>query len=93
MDCREAEIVHSHECDGVAEPGKSAGLRVHLLICSACRAYVKQVNLIRAAAQGLRDRARGPKIPDNVSFRLDAALREKLAGEQPGDRAPGKAAD
>jgi predicted anti-sigma-YlaC factor YlaD len=56
-------------------------LRSHLLYCSACRRYVRQVTLLREAMRRLLTRLEsgeplpGPGLPDDLRERIEHALR------------------
>jgi predicted anti-sigma-YlaC factor YlaD len=57
-------------------------LRAHLLYCSACRRYVRQVALLREAMRRLLTRLEsgaplpGAALPDDVRERIKHALRQ-----------------
>jgi predicted anti-sigma-YlaC factor YlaD len=57
-------------------------LRSHLLYCSACRRYLRQLRLVRAALRGLVTRLEtdqplpGPGLPDDVRERIKRALKQ-----------------
>jgi predicted anti-sigma-YlaC factor YlaD len=57
-------------------------LRSHLLYCSACRRYVRQIALLRAAMRRLVTRLEsgeplpGPALPDDVREHIRRALGE-----------------
>lgn len=80
MSCKDAEQVHSRCCDGAAEPGWGLGLWVHHLYCKGCRVYARQVNLMRRAAKGLRERSPAVPPPAEQAMPSDVAdrLRERI---------------
>ena len=45
--CREVTRRLSHEMDETAPGRRSVRVRMHLLICSACRRYARQVHWLR----------------------------------------------
>jgi predicted anti-sigma-YlaC factor YlaD len=57
-------------------------LRSHMLYCSACRRYTRQITLLRDAMRRLRARLEsgepfpGTVLPDDVRERIKHALRE-----------------
>jgi len=46
--CREVTRRLSREMDDPGRPRRSLGVRMHLLICSACRRYARQVRWLRS---------------------------------------------
>jgi hypothetical protein len=60
-------------------------LRAHLLYCTPCRRYLRQINLLRRAlrrlASGLESEGQpplpGPALPDDVRERIKRALDDR----------------
>jgi Putative zinc-finger len=80
-------------CDGMARLasesldrelsfGERIALRSHVVYCSACRRYVRQIRRLRSAARVLLTRLEtgdpfsGVLLPDDVRDRITHALRE-----------------
>lgn len=72
--CREATRLASRALDGPLPLGSRLALRMHLAMCSACRAYRRQIGLIDRLVRG---RAATP--PEDALLQLDAAARERIA--------------
>ena len=57
-------------------------LRTHLLYCSACRRYTRQITLLRDAMRRLLGRLEsgeplpGPVLPDDLRERMKSVLRK-----------------
>ena len=73
--CREASRLISLARDRPLVLGERAALRLHRLMCGACRCYDAQLRLIDEAFRR-RAAAGHPDLP--VSEGLDAAARERI---------------
>ncbi len=79
-------------CEGMSRLGSESldrdlgrlervALRTHLLSCSACRRFQRQIKLLRCAMRQLVRRveagepSRGPDLPDEVRERIKRALK------------------
>ena len=51
LSCREATELMSQEQDRPLGLGERLGLRLHMLICSACSNYRRQMRVLRAACR------------------------------------------
>lgn len=68
--CREVSLLLSKEQDQPTPPRRSLPVRIHLLICKACRPYARQLDWLRRTLRRL-EHAHGPAT-------LDAAARERI---------------
>jgi predicted anti-sigma-YlaC factor YlaD len=56
-------------------------LRAHIVYCSACRRYLRQIELLKAAARGWAARletdtpAAGPRLPEDIREAIKRSLR------------------
>jgi predicted anti-sigma-YlaC factor YlaD len=81
LPCREASRLSSESLDRDLGTLDGLALRSHLLCCSACRRYRRQIGLLRDALRGLAARAEaddglpGPSLPDDVRDRIERALK------------------
>ncbi len=81
LPCREASRLTSESLDRDLGTLDRLALRSHLLCCSACRRYRRQIGLLREAMRGLAARAEaddelsGPPLPDHVRDRIERALK------------------
>jgi hypothetical protein len=50
-DCRTASLLQSQKLDDSTSSTELIGLRLHLLLCSTCRRYRKQLDFIRETAK------------------------------------------
>jgi predicted anti-sigma-YlaC factor YlaD len=73
--CREAARLVSLGREGPLRLDQRARLAVHLRMCTACRAFAGQLEVIEAA---LRLRAAAGEAGLPVSPELDAAARERI---------------
>lgn len=51
MTCREAHRMVIRRLDVRLSPGQRLGLRLHLLICAACRGFDRQMAFLRKACR------------------------------------------
>lgn len=83
--CREHAALYSRRLDADVSWGARAGLAVHERLCPGCRAMVRQLEQLRAAARSLAGRRPQPApapcspacMPDLVRARLEHALLEQ----------------
>jgi hypothetical protein len=81
LTCEEVASLVSQSIDRELSRGERLAVQLHLLYCSACRRYRRQILLIREAllrfipADGQED-PHGPSIPPDVRERIKRALRE-----------------
>lgn len=54
------------------------GLRLHLMMCSACRRFARQVNGIERLLRGRRGRSETAASPDEDPQHLSPAAREAI---------------
>ena len=84
LPCREASRLASESLDRDLGAIDRLALRSHLLCCSACRRYRRQIGLLRDAMRQIAARAEsgddldlpGPPLPDDVRDRIGRALKE-----------------
>ena len=81
LPCRDMTRLASESLDRDLGRLERIALRSHLLYCTACRRYLRQIALIRRALRRYAthleiDRAvTGPGLPDDVRARIKRALR------------------
>ncbi len=73
--CREAARLASEAQDHALPMRQRMELRMHILMCAACRAYERQIIFIDSVFR-LRARHGKPDLP--TSEGLDAAARERI---------------
>jgi hypothetical protein len=73
--CREASRLASEALDHPLAVGQRMTLRMHLLMCAACRAYERQIHFIDRTFR-LRARGGNPYLP--IGDGLDPAARERI---------------
>jgi len=71
--CREVTRRLSREMDETAPARRSVRVRMHLLICSACRRYARQVRWLRATLRRLAPTLGA--LPDERRERIRRAIR------------------
>ena len=80
--CKEASQLVSHACDRRLTLGERIGLQMHLLICSACARFARQIRFLREAtrrlASGELDGPEYPAMPPAARSRIQRKLREQL---------------
>jgi hypothetical protein len=81
LPCREMTQLASESLDRKLDPLERIALKAHLLSCSACRRFLKQILLVRSAARGLMTRLEsdlpipGPDLPIEARDRIKQALK------------------
>lgn len=81
--CREMTRLGSESLDRELGRLERIGLRVHLLYCTPCSRYVRQINHLRTALQVMAAQAEsdgglsGPALPDEVRDRIKQALKDR----------------
>jgi hypothetical protein len=81
--CREMTAHISHALDDPQVPWSiRLAYRIHLLYCTACRRYRRQLGVLREALQRLRpdgdlDVTGGPTLPAEARERIARALRSR----------------
>ena len=79
--CKEASQLVSHACDRRLTPGERIGLQLHLLICSACARFARQMRFLRTAtrrfASGELDGPAYPPMPPAARSRIQRKLQEQ----------------
>ena len=81
LPCREMTHLASESLDRDLDRGERIILRAHLLYCSGCRRFLKQIALVRLAASQLAMRTEadlplpGPDIPTEVCDRIKRAIK------------------
>lgn len=73
--CREAARLASEALEHPLPARQRVALRVHTMMCSACRSYARQITLIDRIFR-LRAQRGDPTIPTRAG--LDAAARERI---------------
>lgn len=72
LNCRQASRLVSDGMDRQLTRMERVGLRLHLIICSACRAWRRQLLFIRRA---IRQR---PQADEQIDGRLSAEARQRI---------------
>jgi predicted anti-sigma-YlaC factor YlaD len=81
LPCREMTHLASESLDRDLDRLERIFLRAHLLYCSGCRRFLKQIALVRLAASRLAMRTEadlpvpGPDIPTEVCDRIKRAIK------------------
>jgi predicted anti-sigma-YlaC factor YlaD len=81
LPCREMTHLASESLDRDLDRLELVILRAHLLYCSGCRRFLKQIALVRLAASRLAMRTEadlpvpGPDIPAEVCDRIKRAIK------------------
>ena len=69
--CREHTALFSRQLDGPLPPGVALGLRIHILYCSGCARFRRQVRLLRDLAGTIgREADGGEAMPGVVRDRV-----------------------
>ena len=71
--CREVSRLQSESNGEPSSLAKRLGMRLHLLVCSWCRRYGKQVRFLRAAAH-----EHGDECESHSPTELSAEQRERM---------------
>jgi len=71
--CRQVSRLQSAATQQPLSLGQRIGLKFHLLVCSWCRRYGRQISFLREAVQ-----ARPDKLAENQSQSLPNEARERL---------------
>jgi hypothetical protein len=75
--CRQITRIASRSCEEPTGPLTRFRLKVHLGICTACRRYLAQLDLLRRAARQSPDHV-DTVLRTSSRSRLSAAARERL---------------
>lgn len=75
-DCNEASRLTSFGQDRKLTWRESLGLRLHLFMCSMCRQYVRQLEILRGALKRLGDADAAP--PQELGEAGKARIRARL---------------
>ena len=75
LHCREASELVSDELEAPLSRLEALALRGHLLVCSSCRRFRRQIRLIREAA---RLRARSAEASSGPDGRLSDEARRRI---------------
>lgn len=84
MHCDEASRLQSERLDRPLQLSERIALGFHLLLCSACRLFGRQIHAIDAAMASRsvdNDLDDLPPLPDATRHRLEQALQHALSGE------------
>jgi hypothetical protein len=76
LTCREVTELATDHMEGALPLRRRLGVRLHVLMCGACRRYLAQVRTVTAALRRLPPAA----PPDSVRSRLTTAFREAARG-------------
>lgn len=69
LNCREVSELCSRELDQDIGLGQKLSMRAHLMMCSGCSNYRRQLSLLRAAARRYAQGGAEPPRPDGDSGR------------------------
>jgi len=72
--CREAVRLQSEQMDHPLGWWQRLGLKVHLMLCTWCRRYGRQLRFLRSASQNQPE-----EPPAGVAQGMPPAVRERLA--------------
>lgn len=78
--CREATRLQSEALDHPLGLWKRIGLRIHLVLCTWCRRYGKQIGFLRSAAQRQEEHEKSlppQSLPSGARERIKRRLREE----------------
>lgn len=73
--CREVTRLLSEELDSPAALRRPWRVRMHLIVCSACRLYERQIRWMRASMRAVAERL-PLRMPPERRERIRRALRE-----------------
>ncbi len=77
LSCREVAQLHSESLDRPLSRSERWAVGLHLVYCSACRRFRRQLRFLRAAMQRLnRPPHTPPPLPEAVRSRIVEAMRE-----------------
>jgi len=86
LTCRDVTELATEYQEETLPLRRRLGMRLHILMCGACRRYLAQLRTVAAALRRLPPD--GP--PDAVRQRLVAAFREARTKDGPGFGGPGR---
>jgi len=86
LTCRDVTELATEYQEETLPLRRHLGMRLHILMCGACRRYLAQLRTVAAALRRLPPD--GP--PDAVRQRLVAAFREARTKDGPGFGGPGR---
>ena len=86
LTCRDVTDLATEYQEGALPLLRRLGMRLHVLMCGACRRYLAQLRTVTAALRRLPPDA----PPDAVRQRLAAAFREARTRDEPGPGGPGR---
>jgi hypothetical protein len=81
--CSEAARLASESLDRDLDRYELIALKSHLVLCLACRRYLRQVLLLRRALRQVVTEletdqdGHGPRLPEDLRARIKQALRER----------------
>lgn len=81
LSCKETSLLVSESFDRRLSWRERIALRMHLLVCGACRTFANQMAFLRTAARRF---GRGADAPE--SLRLSPGARERIARRLRDDR-------
>ncbi len=81
LSCEETSLLVSQSLDRRLSWRERIALRMHLLVCDACRSFANQVAFLRTAARRF---GRGTNAPERL--RLSPGARERIARKLRDDR-------
>jgi len=73
LSCKEVSLLVSQSYDAKLTWRQRLGVRLHLLVCEACRRFERQMQFLRRAGRAFSDRQR-----DGVSGSLSPSARERI---------------
>lgn len=81
INCREASELISAAADGDLSKRDRIALRIHLVLCAACKRFSAQMSLLRAAMSALPRRWRGSWCDEtaHLSSERRQAIKQLLA--------------
>lgn len=75
--CRDVARLLSHMQERPVPAGERLALRAHLMLCTSCRRYARQLNWLHDTLNGTGGQADAVRLSDNAKERIRHALSEK----------------
>ncbi|HKJ07989.1 MAG TPA: hypothetical protein VKA76_02780 [Gammaproteobacteria bacterium] len=75
--CREVALLLSREHDQPTRPRRTLPVRIHLLICKACRPYERQLDWLQHTLRRLQDTQSPTTLEAAARERIQARLRQE----------------
>lgn len=82
LSCQGMSHIASESLDRDVRGGERLALQMHVLYCTSCRRFLRQITFLRSALRRfvgqmeLGDDLPGPPLPDDLRERITRALRD-----------------